>query len=61
MEAARRHNPDRQPGRFSFRGVRPLFHFDALSLQGHPDETGTTLHAVNGDGLVTMQARLDWA
>jgi 3-methylfumaryl-CoA hydratase len=61
VEAARRNAPGREPGRFSFRGVRPLFHFETMQVIGHSDGDGTAVHAVNGDGLVTMQGRMDWA
>lgn len=61
MEAARRQTPARRPARFGFRGVRPLFHFETLRVQGHASPDGADLYAVNGDGLVTMQARIDWA
>lgn len=52
MEAARARRGGAMPGGYRFRGVRPLFHFDTLSLQG----VGAKLATVNGDGLVCMQA-----
>lgn len=61
IEAARLATPGRTPAGFSFRGVRPLFHTDSLHIAGHPGEDGTTaVHAVNGEGLITMQGRVDW-
>jgi len=60
-EAARRNAPGQRPARFSFRGVRPLFHFETLQITGHADAGGAAVHAVNGDGLITMQGRMDWA
>ncbi len=62
MQSAQRHNPGRRPARFSFRGVRPLFHFEALSLQGRPRaDGGHDLCTVNGDGHVAMQATIHWS
>jgi len=52
MEAARARRGGAMPGGYRFRGVRPAFHFDSLSLQGVGDRVAT----VNGDGLVCMQA-----
>jgi 3-methylfumaryl-CoA hydratase len=60
LEGARRNATGQRPARFSFRGMRPLFHFEDLRVTGHADTTGTAVHAVNGDGLVTMQGRVDW-
>ncbi len=56
MEAARARRGGAVPAGYRFRGVRPLFHFDALTLQG----TGDAATTVNGDGLVCMQAELAW-
>ena len=62
MDLARRHQPDRRPARFRFRGVRPLFHFERLQLLGRPAETGGhELFTANGAGAVTMQADIRWA
>jgi len=59
--AAVERNPDKSVARYSFRGVRPLFHFDALTLSGRErDDGGLNLFASNGDGLVTMQAAVEW-
>lgn len=61
IEAARHATPGRTPAKFSFRGVRPLFHTDILHIAGHPGDNGaTSVLAVNGDGLITMQGRVDW-
>ena len=46
-----------QPASFRFRGVRPAFHTDRLTLQGSGDDLCT----VNGDGQVCMQASIGWA
>ena len=61
MEAARRHNAPAQPGSFRFRGVRPLFHFNALRLMGLPVQDGAqALCTVMEDNLVCMQADVTW-
>ena len=56
MEAGRARRGGGVPQGYKFRGVRPAFHFDALSLQG----LGNGLATVNGDGLVCMQAEMAW-
>ena len=56
MEAGRARRGGAVPQGYKFRGVRPAFHFDALSLQG----LGNGLATVNGDGLVCMQADMAW-
>ena len=56
MQAARRRTGAAVAG-FRFRGVRPAFHSDALSLQGSGDELCT----VSGSGQVCMQATVGWA
>jgi 3-methylfumaryl-CoA hydratase len=62
MQSAQRHNPGRRPARFSFRGLRPLFHFESLRLQGRPrPDGGHDLYTVNGDGYVAMQASIHWS
>jgi len=62
FDAARRRHPDRRPARFSFRGVRPLFDFDAISLNGAPREDGgLDLFTANGEDAIGMQAALHWA
>ncbi len=61
MRAATARNPGRRPARFSFRGVRPAFDFDTLSLSGKVrDDGGLDLYTSNGDGHVCMQAALSW-
>lgn len=61
FEAAKARHPDRRPGRFVFRAVRPLFDFDALTLSGRPAaESGLDLWTSNGDGHVNMQASIHW-
>ena len=56
MEAGRARRAGAVPAGYRFRGVRPAFHFDTLSLQG----LGDGLATVNGDGLVCMQADTAW-
>jgi 3-methylfumaryl-CoA hydratase len=62
FDAAQRRHPERRPASFSFRGVRPLFDFDTISVNGatRPDG-GLDLFTANGEGAVGMQATLTWA
>lgn len=67
MEAARARADGAMPRGYRFRGVRPLFHFDSLTLQGEGRGAGQDgggaseqLATVQGDGLVCMQAGIDW-
>ena len=54
-------NPGRRPASFTFRDVRPLFHFESARLAGRADPAGGhDLFTVNGDGAVTMQATVHW-
>jgi 3-methylfumaryl-CoA hydratase len=62
MEAARRHRGGAWPVGYGFRGVRPLFHTDALRLIGCAEaESGQDLATATGADYVCMQARVDWA
>jgi 3-methylfumaryl-CoA hydratase len=62
MQAARRRAPDRRVAGYAFRGLRPLFDFDEVSVCGRTaDGGGLDLFTVNGEGAAGMQARLDWA
>lgn len=61
MRAAQQRNSGKSVARYSFRGVRPLFHFDAFFLSGRErNDGGLDLYTSNGDGLVCMQAAIDW-
>jgi 3-methylfumaryl-CoA hydratase len=61
MEAARRRRGWAWPAAYRFRGVRPLFHFDALRLIGEaPDGDEEALATATGAGHVCMQARVAW-
>ncbi len=61
MRAAEQRNAGKAVARYSFRGVRPLFHFDALFLSGRErDDGGLDLYTSNGDGLICMQAAIEW-
>jgi 3-methylfumaryl-CoA hydratase len=61
-EAGRATAPHRRPSRFSFRGMRPLFDFDRISLNGRRREDGgLDLFTAQGDGAIGMQAELHWA
>lgn len=61
FDAACRRAPERTPAAFAFRGVRPLFDFEAVSLNGRARDAGRLeLFTANGDGAVGVQATLDW-
>jgi 3-methylfumaryl-CoA hydratase len=61
LGSAKRNQPDRRPARFSFRGLRPLFHFEQVRLLGRERaDDGHDLWTVNGDGHVAMQASVVW-
>lgn len=61
MQAARGHAGRAMPARFRFRGVRPLFHFDSVTLRGWPvADDAQDLATVTGDGLCCMQAEIVW-
>ncbi|MGF1456225.1 MAG: MaoC family dehydratase N-terminal domain-containing protein [Alphaproteobacteria bacterium] len=61
FEAGRRRHPGRTPAGFTFRGMRPLFDFDAITLTGAAREDGgLDLYTANGDGAVGMQAALSF-
>ena len=60
MAAAIRHR-GALPASFRFRGVRPLFHSDAMTLTGSPAAEGKqSLAVVTGEGVMTMQAEIGW-
>lgn len=62
FDAATRRHPDKRPAGFTFRGVRPLFDFDEVSLNGAPREDGAIdLFTANADGAIGMQASISWA
>ena len=62
FDAAQRRHPDRHPARFTFRGVRPLFDFDAVSLNGAMREDGgLDLFTATDDDAIGLQATLQWA
>lgn len=49
------------PASFRFRGVRPLFHSDTITLTGWPEAEGRqALAVVTGEGVMTMQAEIGW-
>jgi 3-methylfumaryl-CoA hydratase len=61
MEAARRHRGGAMPASYRFRGVRPLFHFDALRLIGGAvADGGQDICTATGEDMVCMQARVTW-
>ena len=54
--------PGRQPSAFRFRGISPLFDFDAASVNARETETGALeLFTAKGDGAVAMKATMEWA
>ena len=61
MDATLRHGEGRLPATFEFRGMRPLFDFDAVSLNGVSEGNGVTLYTADGEGAVGMKASLTWA
>jgi 3-methylfumaryl-CoA hydratase len=62
FDAATRRHPDKAPASFTFRGVRPLFDFDEVSLNGTPRaDGGIDLFTANAESAVGMQASLAWA
>ena len=62
MAAAQDHAGGATPASFRFRGIRPLFHFDALRLIGWPVAQGIQPLATVIDGDITcMQAQIGWA
>ena len=56
--AGLRHAQGRQAAAFEFRGMRPLFDFDAVSLNGRGTDDGLELYSANGEGAVGMKASL---
>jgi 3-methylfumaryl-CoA hydratase len=61
MEAAQRNAPGHLPSTFRFRGVRPLFHFNTLSLIGQTHVGATqALCTATEDKVVCMQADMSW-
>jgi 3-methylfumaryl-CoA hydratase len=61
FEAARLRNPSRKPGRFQFRGLRPLFDMDKVTLNGKTrSDDGLDLFTARVDGAIGMQAEIHW-
>jgi 3-methylfumaryl-CoA hydratase len=62
FQFARLEQADRKPQAFRFKGVRPLFDFDALSFHGaQSGPEATQIYAANGENAVTMEAQMTWA
>lgn len=61
-DAALRHAPKgARPAQFQFRGMRPLFDFDAITLNGRAGDSGEMhVYTANGEDLIGMQARIGW-
>jgi 3-methylfumaryl-CoA hydratase len=61
FEAACRRWPGRRPAQFDFRGLRPLFDFDTVSVCGRETPAGAAdLYTANGEGAAGMQAQMQW-
>lgn len=61
VAAAQRHRGGITPARFSYRGVRPAFHFEPLQIVGLAAEAGLQrLCTANPDNLQCMQAEVAW-
>lgn len=61
FDAATRRAPERTPAAFAFRGMRPLFDDDAVTVNGRArGDDGLELFTANGERAVGMQATLDW-
>lgn len=61
LEAARRNNDNARPASFRFRGVQPLFHFNALRLMAQAAQGGAQpLCTATEDNYVCMQADVTW-
>jgi 3-methylfumaryl-CoA hydratase len=60
MGAALRHAEGRAPRRYEFRGMRPLFDFDAVSLNGVGTDNGMDLFTSNAEGATGMKASVTW-
>ena len=61
FDAATRRHPGRSPAGFTFRGIRPLFDFDKVSLNGAPrPDGGLDLFTANAESAIGMQASLTW-
>lgn len=60
MQAVRAHQ-GADPLAFRFRGVRPAFHTDKLTLNGWSGQEEQPLATVNQDGLQCMQATAIWS
>ena len=61
IDAAQRRAGGVAPARYSYRGVRPLFHTDRMELVGLAADSGAvTLCTANGEGLQCLQAKVEW-
>lgn len=60
-DLARRLAPGARLARFAFRGRRPAFHFDTLTLAGWRESEGARLEVRDGGGAVCQQAEAVFA
>jgi 3-methylfumaryl-CoA hydratase len=59
FDAALRHSPGRRPAHFAFRGLRPLFDFDRISIRGAPlDDGALDVSTVNDEDAIGARATL---
>ncbi len=61
FDAATKRNPSSRPASFEFRGLRPLFDFEKLSVSGQTNQDGSwSLYTSNGEGAIGMKAKITW-
>ena len=61
MAAARRHRGGVWPRAFRFRGLRPAFHFDPLTLAAAPEAAGKqALMTATPEGAICCSAEVTW-
>jgi 3-methylfumaryl-CoA hydratase len=62
FDAALRRAPGRVPARFAFRGLRPLFDFDAVNIGAvAADDGALDVFTFNGEGVIGARATLAFA
>ena len=62
LDAAMRRHPGRRPDRFTFRGLRPLFDLDQITLNGKAcGDGGLDLFTAPDDGGAALEATVHWA
>lgn len=62
FDAACRNAPGRTPSQFDFRGVRPLFDHDEVTVGGVVrEDDGLDVFTANAEGAISMKATMKWA